>query len=80
MIVTWVYFRDNREDLKKINPTKLLKVKVEGSVKKPGVYEMQEGTTFQEAIEKAGGSLDEKFLIIHPNEEVMDGQIITIGK
>ncbi|MDX1959267.1 MAG: SLBB domain-containing protein [Leptospiraceae bacterium] len=80
MLVTWAYFKDRREELKRIYSPKRLTVKVQGSVKEPGVYEMPEGSVVRELVQKAGGLLSDETGLTNLEEEIQDGQVITIGK
>lgn len=46
---------DKSEDAKIKEPEKIVKVDIKGAVKKPGVYELSESATVDEAIKLAGG-------------------------
>jgi hypothetical protein len=68
-----------RENIKNIYPVSSIYVKVQGNIKKPGLYELKDGQNLQDLVDKAGGVLYGNHLGYNLSEILKNGQVIVLG-
>lgn len=70
----------HRSILQKIHSPNKISVKIDGNIKKPGIYELKEGEILKKLIDKAGGFINNKDnLGLDLDTVLQDGQVIYIN-